>query len=293
MHLREFYDKHYKKLTIIPILLVVVCLGLIIFNYVQTGTIMQKDVSLEGGVTATISTDASFEGLEEHLKLKLTGSEIGVRRLSEFGTDDQVGILIEATSTDVDALTTALREFFDFDLTGDNYSTEQVGSTLGESFYRQMMFAMALAFLFMSVVVLITFRALVPSFAVIFAAFADIVFAVAVANLVGIKFSTAGLAALMMLIGYSIDTDILLTTKVMKRKEEGTVFERIISAMKTGLTMTVTTIIALSAGLMITESFVIKQMFTIIIIGLVADVIATYFMNAGLLYWYVRRKQGR
>ncbi|MFH1638358.1 MAG: protein translocase subunit SecF [Candidatus Woesearchaeota archaeon] len=290
MQLKEFYDKNYKKLTIIPILLVLIALGLIIFNYVQTGNIMQKDVSLEGGVTATISTSASFEGLKDRLTQSLPESEISVRSLSEFGTEEQIGILIEATDVEEEQLTSALKEFFGFELTGENYSTEQVGSTLGKSFYRQMMVAMFLAFLFMSIVVLITFRTFIPSIAVIFAAFSDIVITVAVANLLGIKFSTAGLAALMMLIGYSIDTDILLTTKAIKRKEEGLLFERMFSAMKTGLTMTVTTLVALSAGLFVTESFVIKQMFTIIIIGLIADIIATYLMNAGLLYWYVRRK---
>ena len=42
-----------------------------------------------------------------------------------------------------------------------------------------------------------------------------------------------GIAAFLLLIGYSIDSDILLTTKVLKRRM-GTLFERVKSAMKTG-----------------------------------------------------------
>ena len=58
-----------------------------------------------------------------------------------------------------------------------------------------------------------------PAFAVMFSAFADIVMTLAVVNLVGIKLSTAGIVAFLMIIGYSVDTDILLTTRLLKRKE--------------------------------------------------------------------------
>jgi len=56
----------------------------------------------------------------------------------------------------------------------------------------------------------------VPSSCVILAAVSDIISTIAVTNLLGLKMSTAGIAALLMLIGYSVDTDILLTTKVLK-----------------------------------------------------------------------------
>ena len=41
---------------------------------------------------------------------------------------------------------------------------EQVGSKLGEQFFRQMMTAIIFIFIFMSIVVLFTFRTLAPSF---------------------------------------------------------------------------------------------------------------------------------
>ena len=80
-----------------------------------------------------------------------------------------------------------------------------------------------------------------------------------------------------------------MTTRVLKRRE-GTIYERIKSSVKTGLTMTSTTLVALIAGYIVSQSIVIKQMFTIIIIGLIVDVIMTYLMNAGLLVWYAKKK---
>jgi len=95
-----------------------------------------------------------------------------------------------------------------------------------------------------------------------------------------------------MLIGYSVDTDILLSTRVLKRTE-GTIMHRVYSAMKTGMTMTVTTILAVSIALIISPSAVIKQIMTILLIGLVIDVINTWIQNVGLLRLYLEKKHGK
>ena len=103
-----------------------------------------------------------------------------------------------------------------------------------------------------------------------------------------------GIAALLMLIGYSVDTDILLTTKVLKRRKEGgTAFERTVKAAKTGLTMSLTSLAAATACLIFSQSDVIKQIMTIIVIGLLFDIIYTWIQNAGILRWYMEKKHGK
>ncbi len=54
--------------------------------------------------------------------------------------------------------------------------------------------------------------------------------------------------------------------------------------------MTVTTLVALSVGALFSTSFVLKQMFTIIVIALIIDIIATYLANAPILIWYCKKK---
>ena len=132
----------------------------------------------------------------------------------------------------------------------------------------------------------------IPSVAVILAAFSDIVVTLAVIDLMGMKLSTAGIAAFLMLIGYSVDTDILLSTRVLKRSG-GTVYDRIVSAVKTGLTMNFTTMAAVVVALILAESEVITQIMTILLIGLLADMINTWFQNAGILRWHLERVEQR
>jgi len=114
---------------------------------------------------------------------------------------------------------------------------------------------------------------------------------VAIFNLTGMKLSTAGIAAFLMLIGYSVDTDILLSSHLLKRKEGG-MWVRLHSAFKTGIMMSVTTIAAITVSLIFSRSETITQIMVILLIGLLVDIIMTWIQNAGLLRWHLEKKHG-
>jgi preprotein translocase subunit SecF len=117
-------------------------------------------------------------------------------------------------------------------------------------------------------------------------------FAMAMFNLFNLRLTTAGIAAFLMLIGYSIDTDILLTTRVLKRKE-GTISERIASAVPTGMTMTFASLAAVLVAFYATESELMKQIMFILGWGLVADLVFTWLFNAALLRMYAEKREAQ
>ena len=267
----EIYDKKYKLLLIIPFLILFFSLAQIGYQIYSTGDFIKRDVSLKGGVTVTIPYDKNVDinELEKQISAKFSHNEVNVRTLRSSGS--VVGIIVEADingndKTQVQNLLNAIETSLNTDLSKADYGIEIIGSSLGASFFRESLIALAVAFLFMGLVVLIYFRTFIPSIAVILAAFSDMVFALAVMNLLDVKIGTAGIAAFLMLIGYSVDTDILLTVRVLKRKE-GTVMDRIISSIKTGMTMTVTAIISTIVALAVTQSEVIRQIMLSLLIG--------------------------
>jgi preprotein translocase subunit SecF len=105
----------------------------------------------------------------------------------------------------------------------------------------------------------------------------------------GLKLNTAGVAAFLMLVGYSIDTDILLSVRVLKRKE-GDVFHRVMGALKTGMMMSISALIAVLTAYFLTSSAVIKEIMFILAIGLFGDIIFTWIQNAGILRWHLEKK---
>ena len=261
-------------------------------NYFRTGDLFEKGVSLKGGITMTIPVDTAFDihELENSLGNRFPAADIGVREITEAGVP--VALIVEATDVTVKDLEGALPEL-GVKLEEGKYSIESMGGALGQQFFSQTIKALIYAFIFMSIVVFFTFRSLIPSSFVILCSVSDIISTLAVLNLLGVKMGTAGIAALLMLIGYSVDTDILLTTKVLKRRSEGgTVFQRTAGALRTGLTMTATAIAAAIIGLIFTQSDTIRQIMLITLIGLIFDIIYTWFQNAGILRLYMERKYG-
>src|SRR3989344_5214606 len=295
MNLEQFYNKNYKKLFLIPIILLVISLGIIFNHYQKTGDIVDKDVSLKGGLSTEIYSDkpileSSYNNLESQLKIKFTNKDYFIRKLVDFSSSELTGLIIESSDLKETDIKPIVESTIDIKLIPDkNYFVRETSSTLGKSFYNQMLTTILLAFAFMTVVVLIIYRKLVPSFAIILAPILNMVNAIAVIDLMGFRISDATVAALLLMIGYSVDTDILLSTKVLKRKE-GTVFERMYSSFTTGLVMTAAAVVALLFAYLSTNSFVLKEMFIVLIIGLSSDVISTYLMNAGMLRWYLKNE---
>lgn len=290
MKIAKLHDKYYKKILIFPTILILISLiYLINFNAIN-GDFIYKDISLTGGTTITIYGEINQAELENFLLGKL--EDLNTRQVYDFTTREQKAIIIETTSEGEYALD-LIEEFLGSELKeGENFDFEFTGSSLSENFYKQLLFAILLAFILMAVVVFIIFRTAIPSLAVIISAFANILMALVFVNLIGMKMSTAGIVAFLMLIGYSVDTDILLTNRVLKRKE-GTINQRIFGAFKTGMTMTLTSLFAFLFALFLVKSFsnVLTQIFSILVIGLGFDLINTWITNVSIIKWYAERKK--
>jgi len=284
----ELYNKYYKLILAIPILLLILSLIYLVSFYSKTGDIMRKDVTLTGGTSITVLTDKGVNIPEITAALSKTVEDPSVRILTDIRTGKQVSFSVE-TKSEAPVLKKALEDYLGYTLDDKNSSTEFTGASLSKSFYKELLRAMILAFILMAIVVFIIFRNPLPCFYVILCALTDIIVPIAIVDMVGIKVSTAGIAAFLMLIGYSVDTDILLTTRVLKR-HESPLFKRITGAMKTGLTMTLTSLFAVFVAYFVTISSVLKQVFIILTIGLCIDMIATWLGNASMLKWYCDAK---
>lgn len=285
-----FHDKYYKHLLLIPLLLLVLSFGILAMNYVQSGEVIKRDISLTGGTSITIFDVTLTSEQQDTLRNQL--ENIFFQELTDRFSGEVQGIVIETTA-DVDTARPIIEEVVGVELTQENSSIEFTGASLSESFYRQLLFAVLTALVFMAIVVFLLFRTTVPSLAVILAAIADLIMALAVASFLDMHLSAAGIVAFLMLIGYSVDTDILLTTRVVKRRE-GSLNERIQSAFKTGTTMTLTSMIAMGVALLMvgSSSLILSQMFAILLIGLVFDLLNTWITNVSLLKWYVLKTEG-
>ena len=269
---------NYKKLIIIPIVLLALSLAYLFWIIFTTG--LNLDIDLKGGtqIVAESSISIDEQKLEDILRLY----DASVRTAKSI-TGYSVFIEFDASIEPNDVLKTLKGSNYIF----ENYSVQTIGPTLGAAFFEQAIIALVFAFLFMAGVVFIIFRKPVISFRVIISAFADIVETLVFSQIIGIKLSLATFAALLLLIGYSVDDDVLLTARTTRGT--GEISERMKRARKTAFTTVGATGVALTALFIITSSSVIIQIASILLIGLIFDLINTWLLNAPILRWYMEK----
>ncbi|MFA5071781.1 MAG: hypothetical protein WC511_05480 [Candidatus Pacearchaeota archaeon] len=291
----KFHDKNYKKLLILPLFLILFCFGYLFFFYSQTNEFFYKDISLQGGTSVTINGEINSADLQSAISGKL--ENVNIREISDLMTQKSIAIIVETSSigcneSEVNQIKSILEDFLGYELTSENSSFECTGSTLSENFYQQLLIALLIAFFLMAVVVFIQFKSIVPSLAVIFSAFADIIMSLVLVDILEIKVSSAGIVALVMLIGYSVDTDILLTNKVLKRGGDS-LNKRIFNSFSTGITMTITSLFAVIVADLIIGQFssILHQIFLIMAIGLSFDILNTWLTNVSIIKWYALKKK--
>ena len=290
LQVKNWHDKYYKILLIIPAILIIFSFVYMINFYNQHGDFIKKDISLTGGTSVTLYDKLDADKLKQELQNKL--EEVNIREVYDLISKEQKALIIE-TKSGADETKKVLEDYLKYELTDENSSFEFTGSSLSEGFYKQLLIAILISFVAMGIVIFIIFRTFVPSIAVIAAAFADILMTLVAVNILGIEVSTAGIVAFLMLIGYSVDTDILLTSRVLKR-EGDSLNKKIFDSFKTGMTMTLTALFSVLVAFFIVKSFsnLLAQIFTILAIGLVFDIFNTWVTNVSIIKWYIKSKHG-
>jgi preprotein translocase subunit SecF len=271
-----------KQLVIIPLALLAVSLVLLALNMVATGMPVTPGIDFSGGTAVTIFSADSREQIQSTFAgYPLIDISEGVNngKFLKFGAMDD---------TKFQSLAALISQKF------PDAKVDQIGETFGKTLQSQAVLAIIFSFIGMSIVIFVSFRTIVPAVAVVLSAFADMVMTAAAMNIVGIPLSLGTVAALLMLIGYSVDSDILLTNRVLKR--QGKLNDKLSGAFHTGIIMTSTTLAA-AAAMFVVSWFgsvqILMEISAVLLIGLIFDVLNTWLTNVGILKWYVLKGGGK
>jgi preprotein translocase subunit SecF len=269
-----------RQLAAVPLAVLGVALLVLTGSFLLFGTPVQLGMDFAGGTELTVQTSASESEIQEAFDEEPESVQSVASEENQY--------IIQFTSTDQEGLSDQAEANLQPD--GDTEVIQQVSSTsasFGEQTQQTALLGIAVAFLGMSVLAFVLFRTFVPSIAIVVSAFSDIVIPLAFMSIVGIPLSLGTVAALLMLIGYSVDSDILLNNHVLRRG--GDFYESTHRAMRTGVTMTVTSMMAMlvmGTAAWIFGVELLSSIGIILFVGLAADLMNTYMLNLSLLRWY-------
>jgi len=173
------------------------------------------------------------------------------------------------------------------------FQIKEVSPTLGATFWQTAINVVIIVLVLVIIVVFIFFREIIPSIVVFSCGVFDIIFSLGAMALLGIPLSLSTIPALLMLLGYSIDTDVMVASRVLRRKGSNPE-ETAAGSMLTGFTMTGTTIAAVSVMVVLSYIYQVDVIFeigSVLLLGLLGDLIGTWLWSASVLIWHARRKQ--
>lgn len=266
-----------RKLATIPLAVLAVALTILVIwaaVMTPTGTPVAMGIDFTGGTEVQIQTTDS----RAEIDAAFGDADASIQQIQ--GLDNTWVVTFQ--SDDTDAIQQQAQQ-----AGYEVRSIQSKSAAFSKDSQMQAIVGVAIAFLGMSIIVFLLFRSFVPSIAVVVSAFSDMMIPLALMNLFGIKLSLGTVAALLMLIGYSVDSDLLLNNHVLRRR--GTFYESAYRAMRTGVTMTLTSLSAISVMTIVAEFFgipLMPEIGVVLVFGLVADLMNTYLLNMSLLRWY-------
>ncbi|QSW97932.1 protein translocase subunit SecF [Haloterrigena alkaliphila] len=271
-----------RQLAAVPLAVLAVALLVLTGSFLATGTPVPLGMDFSGGSELTIQTTSS----EAEIAAAFDEEPESIQAVS--APDSRNQYVVQFASTDLESLSQQAQQNLEQDGDAD---IVQLESTVSESFGAQTqqtaLLGLAVAFVGMSAIAFLLFRTFVPSIAIVISAFSDLVIPLAFMTVAGISLSLGTVAALLMLIGYSVDSDILLNNHVLRR--QGDFYESTRRAMQTGITMTVTSMAAMLVMGVAAWLFGVELLASIgiiLFVGLAADLMNTYLLNLSLLRWY-------
>jgi len=285
----KYYEKEYKKLLLIPLIVLLFFGGVIVYTKFSTGEFFAKDISLKGGTSITFYVDEPLTGVSEWLSDSWgedTQLIVITNPLGGFkGYDFRVG-----TQLSVDEVKAQLSVLAGREVLHDEFSLGLQGASIAQSFFNDSIIIILISFLLMGLVALYYFKSVIPAVSITFSTIADVIVVVGVLNLLGEPLSVASIGALLMLIGLSTDSDMLLAANIIKKKDEGLI-NRLKRSFKTELTMSLAAITTATVMYLLTNIEMIKSIALILLIGSISDVLNTWVLSAGLQRLYMEWKR--
>ncbi len=263
-----FYD-NLNKMIFIPILLFIVAVIIYIYNFFSIGTFLPQDFTLQGGLKVTLPFNTSLKEqfystfhpiYNKNLKIEELDNNLVITIIGKYNLNQIKDFLSKKKVT---------------------YNLEEVSPLLGKNFLKNLFFSLLLSFIFVTIVMKLIYYRWDLALSAVRALFFNIFITMAISTLF-VPLSITTLPAYLMVLGYGIDTNIALINHMLKEKKLERK-KRYQLAFNTGISMDITTLIVLIVGSFLANNLVFKNIFFVLMIGLVVDIIDTWILNGFLV----------
>ena len=174
----------------------------------------------------------------------------------------------------------------------NSITIEPIGPAISGLQSEQMLYSIIVAFIVIGIITFIIFRRRVVPMAILLVVGLDILCVLGYMSLFRVPLSLTSILVIVMLVGYAIDTNILLAYRVLKRVG-GESREQVAASLNTGLMIGVLLVVILLSLNILTSAMQLNVLTAMLIFGIAINILNTWFLGAGILLRHAERQRGK
>jgi preprotein translocase subunit SecF len=179
-----------------------------------------------------------------------------------------------------------------FGIPENSVDIEPMGPAISGIQSEGMLYSIIVAFIVIGIITLIIFRRRVVPMTILLVIGLDILCVLGYMALFRVPLSLTSILVIVMLVGYAIDTNILLAYRVLKRVG-GELREQVAASLNTGLMTGVLLVVILLSLNILTSAMQLNVLTVMLIFGIAINILNTWFLGAGILLRHAERQRGK
>ncbi len=283
----------HKKLIAIPLIIATIFGGFIGLHWIVSGTPVPMSLEFSGGsyiriqniqnTTQTQNAElktsieqefggsAKVHGFENGVSIETSANLLGT--MENLTAEDRIRSLIGNLEIEEDA----------------DINIQTMGSIITNLYKKQARNAAIGAIIAMAIILFFALRHYTAIGSILSVIGLDFLGILGGMSILGIPLSLSSMAGILLIFGYAVNTNILLSTNILRRKG-GKPRNRASRAMNTGIKMSTTSATAMVVLNLFTTAPQLQQISAVIVLGILVDMVNTWLFNSGVLLRHKAQK---
>ncbi|BFI73707.1 protein-export membrane protein SecF [Nanoarchaeota archaeon] len=281
----SFIEKNYKKFIILTIILFVIFVGAILFNYLKNGYILNKSIDISGGYVTMINNNY-------HITNQEITTILHQMNITDYILYDTPNIIyIESgQSINESQLIYLFNADYHISLTPSDISIQQYSSIVGNLIFNQFAEFVVIVMILVGIIIFIAFRVSNVTLNIMSTIAFDVLGLLAILSSIKYPIGANGFIAMLMILGFAIDNNVVLSTNMVKEKEKPFV-ERVKMSFRVGMLMEIIALYALIILYLLVPDPSVKDFSTVLSIAIALDLLYYLIGNIPIYKYFTLRKE--
>jgi len=214
MKILSFIENNYKKFLMISMVIFVIFVVIILFNYFKYGYIINKSITISGGYVTLINNNYHITNPE----IQNTLNQMNITDYVLYNTPNIIYIE-SGKQINETLLINLLNQDYNIKLLPTDISIQQYSSLVGNLIFNQFLFFVILAMILAAFIIFIAFRASKITLNIISTILFDVIGLLSILSITKYPIGANGFIGMLMILGFAIDNNVVLSTNIVKEKE--------------------------------------------------------------------------